>query len=95
MCTRMVGSAIMNNKDLGRELSPPLIDQWMKIYQDEGVEFKNAAKVVTQTMTQLDEVQEELEEQAQRKDLRKGARKGTVDRRTAFGSTDFRRTSRT
>ena len=91
----MVGSAIMNNKDLGRELSPPLIDQWMKIYQDEGVEFKNAAKVVTQAMTQLDKVQKELEEQAQRKDLRKGARKGTVDRRTAFGSTDFRRTSRT
>ena len=59
----MVGSARMINKDFGSKLRLPLIDQFMKIYQEEVVEFEDTAEVATQAMTQLDKVQEEGEEQ--------------------------------
>ena len=55
----MVGWARMINKDLGSKLRPPLIDQFMKIYKEEVVEFDDTAEVATQAMTQLDQVQEE------------------------------------
>ena len=57
----------MSYEDLGSELRPPLINQYMNIYQE-------TAKIVRQAMTQLDEVQEEGEEQVQLEDLSKGAR---------------------
>ena len=67
----MVGWARMIDKDLGSKLRPPLIDQFMKIYKEEVVEFEDTANIVTQAMIQLDEVLEEGEEQAQHKDLSK------------------------
>ena len=63
----MVGLARKSYKDLGSKLRPPLINQYIKICQEDVMEFEDRAKVVTLAMTWLDKAQEEGENQAQRK----------------------------
>ena len=73
----MIGSGIMSNEDLGSELRAPLIDQSMRIYQEEPKEFGDTSEAVIQVMAGLDEVHAEGKEQARHKNLSKGARTRT------------------
>ena len=65
----MVGLGKMSNKDLGSELRAPLINQYMRIYQEEAEEFGDTAEAVAQAMARLDEVRAEGVEQVHHKDL--------------------------
>ena len=73
-CTTMVRSGTMSEEALGNVLRAPLIDQYMRIYQEEVLYFDETSEEVRQAMTRLDKLQEEEEAQAQRECPRGGAR---------------------
>ena len=52
-------SGRISEEALSNNLRTPLIDQYIKIYQEEVVNLEEAAEEVTQAMTRLDEMQQE------------------------------------